>query len=286
VDQFRRLVARWAAGADPDADDRGYVGACEREYVQVDRVPDGYHLEGFLSVEHGQALRAALTAITPVPAAGDTCTAGQRRGQALGDLATLVLQRGLVGTGRVVAPRVGVLVSYATLENLADRARAAQDGTTLPGLAPGLTATTLATGPQFEDGVPVPRVLLDKLACDGELNRIIFGPDSQILDVGRAERIFTGPRRSAIIARGRHCRFPGCSAPPTISECHHVKHWSRDHGGTSVDNGILLCWFHHDRVHQRHIEIHRRAHRWVFTDQDGRELDDPCADGDVDGGGP
>ena len=117
-------------------------------------------------------------------------------------------------------------------------------------------------------------MLLNRLACDSEVNRIIFGPQSQVLDVGRTERTFTGPRRTALIARDKHCRYPTCTAPPALSEGHHVRHWARDHGSTSVDNGILLCWYHHDLVHRRGIEIHRARDRWVFTDRHGRDIAD------------
>jgi hypothetical protein len=206
---------------------------------------------------------------------GDTRGADQRRAQAVGDLARVVIDHGLAGTGRATRPRIGVTVGYETLRNLIDRAVAAQDGRALPGLAPGLTPQTLAQVPQYEDGTPLPRVLLNTLTCDGELNRYVFGPNSEILDVGRAERTFTGARRSAIITRDRHCRYPGCNAPPAISECHHVKHWARDGGDTSVANGILLCWFHHEHVHRRKIEIRRQQGRWVFTDASGQEVADP-----------
>jgi len=59
---------------------------------------------------------------------------------------------------------------------------------------------------------------------------------------------------------------------------HHVKHWARDHGDTSVENGILLCFHHHNHVHTRGIQIHRRGARWVFTDATGREQGDPRHD--------
>ena len=55
VDDFRALVRRWAAAADPDADDRGYREAAEREYLELSRVFEGYHLEGQLTVEHAAA---------------------------------------------------------------------------------------------------------------------------------------------------------------------------------------------------------------------------------------
>jgi Domain of unknown function (DUF222) len=275
VDEFRVLVRRWASAADAAADDRGYVQACDREFLEVSPTTGGFHVTGFLTVDHGHALREVLAAVTPVPAAGDTRTADQRRGQALGDLARLALDNALAGTGRQVRPRIGVLVTHETMQNLVQRAVAAEEGQTSPGLAPGLSPQTVEQSPQLEDGTPIPRILLDRLACDGELNRYVFGPRSDILDVGRAERTFTRARRSAIIARDRHCRYPGCTAPPAISECHHVQHWARDHGNTSVDNGVLLCFHHHNHVHTHGIEIHRRRTRWVFTDATGRELAGP-----------
>jgi hypothetical protein len=278
VDAFRRTVTHWAAIADPEADERGYVEAGDREHLTVDQTMGGYHVAGWLTVEHGQALVTALEAITPVPAAGDTRRASQRRAQALFDLCRVVIDKGLAGTGKATRPRITVHVPFDTLQNVTDRARAAEEGRVLPGLLPGMTPEAVLHSPQFEDGTPVPRPLLDKLACDGELNRIIFGATSEVLDVGRTQRTFTNARRDAIIARDRHCQFPGCTAPPVISECHHVRHWTRDHGSTSVDNGILLCWHHHDVVHRRHIEIHRRGDRWVFTDADGREVADPRVD--------
>jgi hypothetical protein len=135
-----------------------------------------------------------------------------------------------------------------------------------------LTGEADAGVPQYEDGTPVPRALLDRIACDSEIQRLVFGPASQVLDVGRAERTFTGPRRAAVVARDKHCRYPTCTAPPVLCEGHHVRHWARDHGSTSVDNGILLCWYHHDVVHRRHVEIHRRRDRWVFVDARGIEI--------------
>jgi hypothetical protein len=272
VDQFRVMVRHWASATDPDADDRGYVAACEREFVVLDELPDGYHLQGFLSAEHGQALGTALAAVTPVRAADDHRSPGQRRAQALGDLAALVLDRGMTGAGRSSRPQINVHVSYRDLQDVVDRARVAEEGRTLPGLA--VTRESVLDRPRFENGTPICRALLDKLACDGQFTRYIFGPQSEVLDVGRAERTFTQARRAAIIARDRHCQFPGCAAPPVACECHHVRHWSRDGGATSVDNGILLCAYHHDRVHQQGIAIHRRGNRWTFTDANGRELPD------------
>ena len=42
-------------------------------------------------------------------------------------------------------------------------------------------------------------------------------------------------------------RSPGCTTPPHWTEVHHVIPWQ--HGGrTHVDNGVLLCWYHHHTI--------------------------------------
>ena len=70
----------------------------------------------------------------------------------------------------------------------------------------------------FEDGQPVPRPVLDKLMCDAQISRFMFGPDSQVINIGRSKRTFTGQLRRAIIARDKYCQYPGCTAPPRMCE--------------------------------------------------------------------
>jgi hypothetical protein len=117
---------------------------------------------------------------------------------------------------------------------------------------------------------PIPTAVLARLACDSEMSRVVFGPDSQVIDAGRAERTFTGPRRKAVIARDGTCRYPGCTAPPALGEIHHVEEWVKDHGATDINLGILLCWHHHDLVHRLHLQIRRTPTRgWLFLTRHG-----------------
>ena len=117
---------------------------------------------------------------------------------------------------------------------------------------------------------PIPTSVLGRLACDSEVSRLVFGPDSQVINVGRAERTFAGPRRKAVIARDGHCRYPGCTAPPALGEIHHIDHWVRDHGDTDINMGILLCWYHHDLIHRLHIEIRPSpGGGWLFLTRHG-----------------
>ncbi|MCZ3385954.1 MAG: HNH endonuclease, partial [Actinomycetia bacterium] len=53
-------------------------------------------------------------------------------------------------------------------------------------------------------------------------------------------------QRTALWARDRGCRFPGCTAPWT--HAHHINPWQ--HGGTTdLANGLLLCGHHHRAIH-------------------------------------
>jgi len=97
-------------------------------------------------------------------------------------------------------------------------------------------------------GAPLPRVVLDRLACDARVWRVLTDGASQVLDVGRATRVFTAAQRRAILARDEVCT--GCGAPGAWCEFHHVVPWQ--HGGaTSVANGRLVCRPCHRRLHER-----------------------------------
>ncbi|MBO3100849.1 DUF222 domain-containing protein [Cellulomonas fengjieae] len=329
VAQFRVLARRWAAAADPGADDRGYREASEREFLTLSQSTEGCHLAGFLTSEHGHALAAALHALGGRSADQAGQPASRRRAGALVNLTRLVLDRDLTGATGTHRPHITAVVDYPTLHRALDRAPGARpsesttavvtdrepgphltgdkasqrrtsqanwngshaaaphgrspdaaapntrppDGTA-PGRGPGPVAQPdrFAVADLVGTG-PIPDTVLARLACDSAITRVVFGAASQILNVGRTERTYTGPKRTAIIARDQHCQYPGCDAPPALSEIHHTHHWHRDHGTTDTHTGILLCWHHHTTVHDRAIEITRHPHgHWTFTDRHGHPL--------------
>ena len=204
----------------------------------------------------------------------------------------MTLDHGLAGKRASVRPHISVLIDYPTLMSLATTAGAAHQinpaqlissppvgGPINPssldpavlnrtGLSPAVLNPAV-----FEDGQVVTRVVLGKLTCDAEISRFMFAPDSQRINIGRAKRTFTGQLRRAIIARDKHCQFPRCTAPPRMCEGHHSKHWLRDQGDTDARSGVLLCWHHHDYVHDNGIEITwKPGGGWQFTDHHGTTL--------------
>jgi hypothetical protein len=64
------------------------------------------------------------------------------------------------------------------------------------------------------------------------------------LDVGHLTDIVPAHLRRLVIARDRHCRFPGCDQPAMACQPHHIIPRSKG-GPTSLTNLLLLCAFHH-----------------------------------------
>lgn len=76
------------------------------------------------------------------------------------------------------------------------------------------------------------------------------------LDTGAPTETVPAHLRRAVIARDRHCTFPGCTQRPARCQVHHVL--PRAQGGvTALHNLTLLCSFHHL------IAIHRWG--WTLT---------------------
>jgi hypothetical protein len=88
-----------------------------------------------------------------------------------------------------------------------------------------------------------------------QLGARLSGP-SLPLDVGYSKDIPTSIR-TAVQVRDQRCQWAGgCHQPAKACEVHHLRHTRRG-GETSVDNCVLLCWFHH------HVMIHRMG--WTLV---------------------
>lgn len=101
---------------------------------------------------------------------------------------------------------------------------------------------------------PVSSRTIERLVCSGTTTDILFAT-GEPLDVGRDQRLFTARQRLALAARDGGRRWPGCERPASWAEAHHINHWQRDHGGTTVAEGILLCRHHHLLAHNDGWEI-------------------------------
>jgi len=76
---------------------------------------------------------------------------------------------------------------------------------------------------------------------------LLGGPAASVslpLDTGAATETIPAHLRRLVVARDRHCRFPGCAQPPAACHPHHILPRSRG-GKTCLTNLLLLCTFHH-----------------------------------------
>ena len=102
---------------------------------------------------------------------------------------------------------------------------------------------------ELDHAGPGPPELVRQLACDASVMRVVMGPRSEPLDVGRRTPVVPVALRRAVIARDSHCRFPGCDRPQGWCDAHHVTHWAEG-GRTALHNLLLLCRRHHGLVHR------------------------------------
>lgn len=115
---------------------------------------------------------------------------------------------------------------------------------TLADLAAGLGAET-------EAGNWIPGETVKRLGCNGAVTPVIVESleHPKPLDVGRTLRLPSYEQRRAIVARDRHCRFPGCDLPPDRCEVHHLVPWEEG-GPTDLWNQALYCSSHHHLGHE------------------------------------
>ena len=112
------------------------------------------------------------------------------------------------------------------------------------------------SGVGWVDGVDAPVSLrtVKQMICAGGYQKIVLGPDGELLHLGGKERFFTPGQRRALAARDGGCVIPGCAIPAHWCEVHHVVPWQ--HGGrTDTDNGVLVCWYHHHSIDTSGWEI-------------------------------
>lgn len=109
---------------------------------------------------------------------------------------------------------------------------------------------------------------IERAACSGGTQQAIFDDNFQPLDLGYTQRLFSKKQKAALAIRDGGCMFEDCTAPPSWTEAQHPQPWSRD-GRTDINNGILLCRFHHLLLHNNGWEILRSGGQfWLIPPPD------------------
>jgi hypothetical protein len=182
---------------------------------------------------------------------------------ALVELARRTCDTGRLPAGHGVRPHLAVIVG---LHALPSRTGAPADMPRPTGAdAPGPTGSATDTGSvggggtatppgELGWGGPISAEAVRRISCDAGVSRVITDPASVPLDLGRETRTVTVGQWAALVVRDRGCAFPGCTRPSEWCIAHHILHWA-DGGPTNLDNLVLLCGFHHRRVHHHGWDI-------------------------------
>ena len=111
---------------------------------------------------------------------------------------------------------------------------------------------------------PVSMETVHRLLCGGDSIRMGFDKNGNVLDVESEQRLFSKRQREVLAVKFGHCMDPHCDRPPSWTEAHHIKQWARDKGKTLIQNGILLCRWHHLKYHNEgyEIEVDRNGDYW------------------------
>lgn len=109
--------------------------------------------------------------------------------------------------------------------------------------AAGLGAAGLSSGEQVSASEAI------RLACTANLVPMVLGGTGQPLHLGRGRRLFSAGQRLAMTVRDQHCRAEGCDVPAAWCEAHHAKGRWAVGGKTDIEDGALLCSWHHHRAH-------------------------------------
>jgi hypothetical protein len=232
-----------------DARDAAAARRLAERAVGLDVTFAGYaSLSGTLTPETAATLRLALDAASPRVGPDDDRSVRARRHDGLAEIASFYLAHATdlpPETGE--RPRLVVTIGYDPLRRALD-----------------------ASSATLDTGTAISPATARRLACDAELIPAVLGGRGEVLDLGRATRIFpTAIRRAAAIRDQHRCAFPNCRRP--IRELHHLHWWT--HGGTTtLDNAAWLCTFHHWLTHDRGWTIRRNPdHTYTWTDPHGRD---------------
>jgi hypothetical protein len=185
-------------------------------------------------------------------------------------------------TPALVAQRADALVHAArrVLGPIGDTGRAAGAEMTVLVAADQLTDPDTDGNPPGESpcetghGAGLAPAVARRLACDAVVTPVVVNDKGDPLHLGRRQRIVSPRLRHALHLRDRTCQFPGCDRRSYL-RAHHVEHWA-DGGATDIDNLLLVCSFHHRRLHEGHWHLERGVDgTWHAHRPGGQRFTDP-----------
>ncbi len=270
-DDFSVIVRHWMGLADPDGAAADSQAAIDARYWKCSQTMDCWKIDGQLDPVAGAEYAAELARLEQLEFEHDVAatralygegvaimdklprTAEQRRA----DAAVAMARRSRVADHTPVHPAaiIHIEADQATVEAAARRI-ASPDAPVVP-----FTGGTC----RIENGPVLSLDDLVELLLVSRVEMVVRDLRTRRVDLGDAQRFFTGAAREAIIRRDGVCTFPGCRLPARRCDIDHLVPW--EHGGrTDQANGHAVCRYHHRRKHLGWASVERDEHshevRW------------------------
>lgn len=270
ADQLAQVVEFWLRHNDPDGSEPGKEGGRDRFFLSQTlegRLKGNFDLGGDLAVTVktvidelvSQLLRADRENRKADPTdPGLSQEPSERRARALGELCTRA-----ACSPKNPARREPLFVLHTTLETLAETGDP--------------TDWVLAMEQAWSSAIPLDMAHLWK--CDCWLAQVVIrAQDGEILSGGRELRIANRAMRRALVARDGHsCAVPGCGRPVGWCQAHHIIWWDEEGGLTEPENLVLVCTWHHQRIHAKELFVEMVDGKPQFRNRDGQVLVEPRA---------
>ncbi len=227
VGRFRYDCQHARHAADEQGFLREHVDQVERRRLELVQCGDGaLALRGMLDSVGGATLRTALEPLARKRGKDDQRGRERRLADALVELAGHCLDEGRVGRRGGQAAHLQVTASLETLMGM-PRAPAGDLG--------------------FAGAIPAATV--QRIACNSSVSRVVFGAKSEVIEVGRAQRMPSPAVRRALLARDLFCGWPDCDRSGSWTVPHHLLHFGTG-GSSDLPNLMQLCYRHHWMVHE------------------------------------
>ena len=206
---------------------REHVDNAERNRCEFTDCDAGFlAVKGYFDPVAAATLKTAVFALAKPNGARDTRRFERRLADALVEIAAHALDIGAVPGSLGTRTHLQLTASVETVMGL--------DG---------------SPGGVLEYGGAVTATTVQRLACDAGIRRILLGPTSAVIEVGRELRLPGVAARAALQARAGGCEWPKCDRPVAFTNAHHMVHWGQG-GTTDVANLVLLCHRHHWMIHE------------------------------------
>ena len=206
-----------------------------------------------LAAIHGDAMNASLLERTH----------GQRRFDALLNIfRTAAASVSCEGNGPVI--NVDITIDQATYEHELER---------MLGGNPDPIPTSHAPQRRCHDRrgrVIDPRAAV-AASVVGKVRRKVLGADGVALNMGRRQRLFTGPLREAVLSSSMFCTYLGCRTPGHLCEADHLIPYARG-GPTDVHNGGPGCTYHNPLKNNGSYTVRDAKGRYRTYRPDGTEM--------------